>query len=172
MIENNEIYVIMGNSYNSNYNNETDNSIIGYSDSEIKAKKFCDDKELSTGKCYVYNSIKNIDYILNTRPKNVTFKAFYEVSKDMITVNQISIIGQNKNYEPDWPTIEHDNENRNYFYFNMDIDNNSSKKKILDIAKNKADELLDFTYKNNTGFMYYINKQILLKEGIIEEDNH
>lgn len=162
MIENDEIYVII--------NDANKNQIIGYADSEYKARKFCDNKELSTGKSYIYNTIRSISNIVNDRPKTVTFKAFYKVSKEMITIDDIVILGQNKYYESDWPNIKNDSKNRNYFYFNMEIDNSSSKNKILDLAKRKADELLDNEYKTNNGFMYFINKQILLKEGVIEED--
>lgn len=163
MIENNEIYIVTDNFY------DNSNQIIGYSDSESKAKKFCDDRELMTGKRYFYNPIRNIEYVKNDRPKVVTFKATYDISKDMLNIRDITILGTTKVYENNWPCIEDDNEKRQYFYFEMPIDTCSSKKKILEIARNKADELLDETYKSNIGFMHFINKQILLKEGIIEE---
>lgn len=159
-MNNESIYVIMDNIENSNY-------ILGYSDSESKAKKFCDDKELTTGKKYGYDIIHNIDYIKNERPKTVTFKVSYEVSRDMITINDITIIGKNKIYETEWPSIETDSEDRHHFYFDMEIDDESPKKIILNNAKEKADELLDYKYKNDMKFMYFINKQILLKEGVI-----
>lgn len=157
MIDNNEIYVIMDNEYKN----------IGYSNSENKAKKFCEDKELTNGTKYYYNLIHNIDAIKNERPDNINFKAFYEVSKEMLNITNVIILGKNKVFESDWPIIEKDKESRQYFYFNMDIDSSASKKKILEDARLKADELLDFTYNNNSGFMHFVNKQILLKEGII-----
>lgn len=159
MMENNKIYVIT----------EVcdENKIIGYANSESEAKKFCEDRELYTGKIYTYYLIHNIDSILNPRPKALTFKAYYDISKEMLDVIEVDIFGINKNYESDWPIIEKDKEDRKYFYFTMDIDSSDSKRKIINDAKIKADELLNFNYNNNIGFMHFVNKQILLKEGVI-----
>lgn len=157
-MENNKIYVIT---------ESEENKIIAYANSESEARKFCEDRELSTNNEYNYYLIHNVDSILNPRPKSLVFKAYYNISKEAITIGNIDIFGISKNYETDWPVIEKDKEDRQYFYFIMDIDSLSSKRKIINDARIKADELLNFNYNNNIGFMHFVNKQILLKEGVI-----
>ena len=163
-----EVYIIT----HKPYNDDVTLDIIGYTDNIKKAQEFCDNKELITGETFNYKQYPNISRMVNRKPKVVNFKAYYNYSKENICISRVEVLGENKDflkYENEWPVIDDDAINRDYFYFSVDFEEmNVNKKQAIIMAKNKAADLLDDKYKTDNKFMHFVNKQILKKEGIID----